>query len=175
MYYVYLLECTDDKSWYIGYSADLRQRIERHKKRDGARTTKRKQHWELIYYEAYKNEQDAKGRERFLKSGSGRRYLKKQLRHYLGNILRNCIRPHTNCTGTPHTPSLPLYPFGYGRNGPHFYKSINTQSVPNSYLSRYDNGGICIIGDGGLQGGATEIEEIPAPLTLPLAWPPEVR
>lgn len=83
VYYVYLLECGDDQSWYIGYSADLKQRIARHQKGDGARTTARKKNWILIYYEAYRNEQDAKGRERFLKSGSGRRYLKKQLAHYL--------------------------------------------------------------------------------------------
>ena len=34
-----------------------------------------------------KTEQDAKGRERFLKSGSGRTFLKKQLAHYLGTKL----------------------------------------------------------------------------------------
>ena len=85
MFYVYLLECADDKSWYIGYSADLKQRIERHQKGDGARTTGRKKNWELIYYEAYKNVQDAKGRERFLKRGSGRTYLKRQFTHYLAS------------------------------------------------------------------------------------------
>jgi putative endonuclease len=83
MFYVYLLECSSDKSWYIGYSANLKQRIEQHNKGDGARTTSRKKNWKLIYYEAYLNEQDAKGRERFLKSGSGRRFLKNQLVHFL--------------------------------------------------------------------------------------------
>ena len=83
MYYVYLLECTADKSWYIGYSANLKQRIERHNKGEGARTTSRKKDWVLIYYEAYLDERDAEGRERFLKSGSGRAFLKKQLTHFL--------------------------------------------------------------------------------------------
>jgi putative endonuclease len=83
MFYVYLLECSDDKSWYIGYSANLKQRVQRHLKGDGARTTQLKKNWQLIYYEGYKNEHDAKGRERFLKSGSGRRFLKNQLVHYL--------------------------------------------------------------------------------------------
>jgi putative endonuclease len=40
--------------------------------------------WRLIYYEAYLEEEDAIGREKFLKSGSGRRFLKNQLRHHLG-------------------------------------------------------------------------------------------
>jgi predicted GIY-YIG superfamily endonuclease len=39
--------------------------------------------WKLIYYEAYLEREDALGRERYLKSGSGRKFLKKQLRHYL--------------------------------------------------------------------------------------------
>jgi putative endonuclease len=39
--------------------------------------------WRLIYYEAYLEEQDAIGREKFLKSGGGRRFVKAQLKHYL--------------------------------------------------------------------------------------------
>jgi putative endonuclease len=39
--------------------------------------------WQLIYYEAYLNQADALGRERYLKSGAERRFLKAQLRHYL--------------------------------------------------------------------------------------------
>jgi len=72
-----------DKSWYIGYSSDLKKRVASHQKGQGARTTKRKEGWLLMYYEAYRNMADAKGREKFLKSGSGRKFLKKQLNHYL--------------------------------------------------------------------------------------------
>jgi predicted GIY-YIG superfamily endonuclease len=39
--------------------------------------------WKLIYYEAYVEQADALGREKYLKSGSGRTFLQKQLRHYL--------------------------------------------------------------------------------------------
>lgn len=82
MYYTYLLESTIDKSWYIGYSSDLRKRFASHNA--GAnKATKSKRPWKLIYYEAYLNRLDAKGRERFLKSGSGRRFIKKQLSKYL--------------------------------------------------------------------------------------------
>ncbi len=38
------------------------------------------------YYEAYLNKMDAIGREKFLKSGSGRRYINKQLKNYLGKF-----------------------------------------------------------------------------------------
>lgn len=83
MYYTYLLKNIKDKSWYIGYTSDLKKRLAQHVNGRGAETTKRKSGWELIYYEAYLNKKDAEGRERFLKSGSGRKYLKKQLINYL--------------------------------------------------------------------------------------------
>jgi len=35
--------------------------------------------WKLIYYEAGLNRKDARARERYLKSGMGRRYLKNRL------------------------------------------------------------------------------------------------
>ena len=82
MYYVYLLECQEDKSWYIGYTADLKKRLQDHLSGNGCRTTSLKKDWKLIYYEAYINKQDAIGREKFLKSGSGRKYLIKQLKNY---------------------------------------------------------------------------------------------
>lgn len=83
MFYVYLLESQDDKSWYIGYTSDLRKRIKDHQNGYGCHTTSLKNNWRLIYYEAYISKKDAIGREEFLKSGSGRKYLKKQLRSYL--------------------------------------------------------------------------------------------
>jgi predicted GIY-YIG superfamily endonuclease len=45
--------------------------------------TKARGPWKLIYYEAYTEREDAEGREKFLKSGAGRRFLRSQLRHYL--------------------------------------------------------------------------------------------
>lgn len=82
MYYVYVLECKDDNSWYIGYTEDLKTRLKDHQSKRGCRTTAMKNNWNLIYYEAYIEKLDAIGREKFLKGGSGRTYLKKQLNHY---------------------------------------------------------------------------------------------
>jgi putative endonuclease len=87
MYYVYLIECQDDKSWYIGYSADLSRRIKDHQSGNGCCTTGMKKNWKLVYYEAYIDKRDAIGREKFLKSGSGRKYLKRNLIFKLSKIL----------------------------------------------------------------------------------------
>lgn len=83
MYYVYLLEDRDTKQWYIGFTGNLQQRLRQHFNHSVASTQTKK--WlHLIYLEGYTEKLDATGREKFLKSGSGHRFLKKQLRHYLG-------------------------------------------------------------------------------------------
>lgn len=86
MHIVYVLENKTDKSWYIGQTNNLKRRLFEHNSGVGACTTslKEKGSWKLIYAEAYLNKQDAIGRERFLKGGSGRKYLQKQLMHYFG-------------------------------------------------------------------------------------------
>ena len=83
MYKVYVLENRADQSWYIGFTEGLEKRISAHNSGRGGRTTKLKPGWKLIYYESYLNKKDALGREKFLKSGSGRKFLKNQLRNYL--------------------------------------------------------------------------------------------
>jgi putative endonuclease len=82
MHYVYVLRSTSDDGFYIGYSASLRKRFQEHVQGDSFATSYRGP-WKLIYYEAYLERDDALGRERYLKSGSGRKFLKAQLRHYL--------------------------------------------------------------------------------------------
>lgn len=84
MYYVYLLQNEVDRSWYIGYTSNLKKRLLADRSLQGGQTTKRKFGWKLIYFEGYLDKRDGVGREKFLKSGSGRKFLKKQLRNYLG-------------------------------------------------------------------------------------------
>lgn len=82
MHYVYVLHSISDGGFYIGYSANLRKRFAQHIAGSAVATSYRGP-WKLVYYEGYLNQKDALGRERYLKSGSGRRFLKAQLRHYL--------------------------------------------------------------------------------------------
>lgn len=88
MHYVYVLYSDSDRGLYIGYSADLRRRLKEHAA-GMARSTSFRRPWRLAYYEAYCEVDDALGRERFLKSGAGRRYLKKQCRTFFS---RNPLR-----------------------------------------------------------------------------------
>lgn len=78
MYYVYLLIGSRGKR-YIGYSTDLRRRVQEHKA-GKVYTTKRMDNPSLFYYEAYKDEDSAKERERKLKQfGSSYKGLIKRL------------------------------------------------------------------------------------------------
>ncbi|PJC47455.1 MAG: excinuclease ABC subunit C [Parcubacteria group bacterium CG_4_9_14_0_2_um_filter_35_11] len=78
MYYVYILKSDKDKRLYIGSTPDLRKRIERHE-RGYVSATKNRRPLDLIYYECYISQRDAKRREMFLKGGKGHKELKIQL------------------------------------------------------------------------------------------------
>ena len=82
MYYIYILRSEVDKELYAGYTADLKKRLKEH---NGKRvsSTKNRAPFQLIYYEAYPNRQDATSREKFFKTGWGRTHLKKVLKNYL--------------------------------------------------------------------------------------------
>lgn len=80
-YYVYVLESTKTKVLYIGYSRDLKKRLEEHN-RGLNLSTKHDKPWRLIHYEAYKNNKDAKRREKYLKTNQGSRLLKRALKEY---------------------------------------------------------------------------------------------
>ena len=81
MFYVYLLQSKLNKQIYIGSTNDLPRRFKEHNK-GLEKSTKRYLPWYLIYYEAYKNEKDAKEREKKLKQrGQTVRRLKERLKN----------------------------------------------------------------------------------------------
>jgi putative endonuclease len=81
VFYVYVLR-SESGGFCIGFTINLRVRLKQHQEGESF-ATKSRGPWKLIYYEAYTEREDAEGRERFLKSGAGRRFLHAQLRHYL--------------------------------------------------------------------------------------------
>ena len=66
MYYVYILK---DKQGgiYIGYTSDLKKRLQRHA-RGYTSYLKNRSPIKLIYYEAYLSQSDARNREKSLKN-----------------------------------------------------------------------------------------------------------
>lgn len=62
-------------------TTDLKRRFEEHNAGQNV-STKAYTPWQLVFYEAYNNEQDATRRERYLKTTQGRQALKRMLRHH---------------------------------------------------------------------------------------------
>lgn len=82
MFYTYIILSKKDKRWYTGATNDLRKRFKLHND-DEISATKGRSPFELIYYEACINKHDAFARERYLKSGPGKRYIKNRLKRFL--------------------------------------------------------------------------------------------
>lgn len=82
MYYVYIIKSKRDNSLYTGFTNDLDRRISEHNK--GCQiSTKNKIPFDLIYYEWCLNKDDAIRREKYLKSGVGKKYIYGRLKQYL--------------------------------------------------------------------------------------------
>lgn len=74
-WYVYILKCNDGKP-YTGCTNDLKDRIERHSK-GYVPVTKPLLPIKLISYFAFSNKYIAFNFEKYLKSGSGRAFMRK--------------------------------------------------------------------------------------------------
>ena len=82
MYYVYVIQSSKDKQFYTGFTTDLENRLREHNA-GKVYSTKRRAPFQLIYYEACLDEQDSLAREKYLKSGMGKRYLRNRLKRFL--------------------------------------------------------------------------------------------
>jgi len=78
MYYTYVLQSKKDRRLYTGSTRDLRKRFKEHSSGKVISTRGRGPFF-LLYYEACLDEQDARAREKYLKSGMGKRYLRNRL------------------------------------------------------------------------------------------------
>ncbi len=79
MYCVYLIKSKKSNKYYIGYTKDLKTRLKDHNLKKEI-STKSDIPWELIYYEAYKDQKSARRRENKLKQyGQGLRRLKERI------------------------------------------------------------------------------------------------
>ena len=82
-YYTYVLKSLKDGGFYIGWSKDLRLRVDKHNKGQ-VRATKDRRPLELVYYEACLLKEKAIEREKGLKTGFGRKYIRRRIGE--GNI-----------------------------------------------------------------------------------------
>jgi len=86
-FYVYILYSLKDKGLYIGFTKNLKKRLVLHAKGEVVATRFRIP-LKLIHYEYFVNEKDAKAREKFLKSGYGRKQFKEILKNTLELLIK---------------------------------------------------------------------------------------
>jgi putative endonuclease len=79
MFYTYVLKSELDGKLYIGWTNDLKHRLTEHNS-GKVSATKYRVPLKLIYYEACLEEKSAIAREKQLKTGFGRAYLKRRLK-----------------------------------------------------------------------------------------------
>ncbi|NUM71475.1 MAG: GIY-YIG nuclease family protein [Ignavibacteriaceae bacterium] len=74
-FYVYVIK-SDEGLRYTGMTEDLEKRLAEHNNKELSFWTKRGNGWELAYFEEFENKEDALKREKWLKTGVGRDFLK---------------------------------------------------------------------------------------------------
>ncbi|MDP2654053.1 MAG: GIY-YIG nuclease family protein [Candidatus Omnitrophota bacterium] len=79
-YYVYILKSQKDpKQFYIGYTADLEKRMEDHQNPKASAYTRQYAPWNLETHVVFQSKELAQKFEIYLKSHSGRVFLRKHL------------------------------------------------------------------------------------------------
>ena len=87
MYYTYVLHSEKDGKLYTGSTKDLKLRFEQHQNGE-VDSTKYRRPLKLIYYEACLVEDDARRREKVLKSFRGKMFIRRRLKSYFtGSIM----------------------------------------------------------------------------------------
>ena len=78
MFYVYVLRSERNSRFYVGSTKDVKKRLIEHNT-GKSQATRYIKPLKLIYSEQYSTRSDAVKRERFLKMGQGRAWLKEKL------------------------------------------------------------------------------------------------
>ncbi len=74
-YYVYVIRSSEGYR-YTGMTEDLENRVREHNDKTKSFWTKRGSEWQLVYTEEFDTKDGALRREKWLKSGVGRDYLR---------------------------------------------------------------------------------------------------
>lgn len=75
-----------NQTLYVGYTGDLKRRLEEHNRGEGGKYTKDNRPFVLVFYEAFLSAIDARKQEAFYKTGYG----KEVLRGKIGDSLKIC-------------------------------------------------------------------------------------
>lgn len=78
MYFVYILYSSKFERFYVGMTLNVEKRLNQHSS-GKTKSTKAFAPWSLFYIEKFQSSQEARTREKYLKSAAGRRWRKNNL------------------------------------------------------------------------------------------------
>jgi predicted GIY-YIG superfamily endonuclease len=78
MVHVYVIESTSDQTWYTGMAINALNRLSEHNAGKN-RFTRGHRPWKIIYIEKFPSWENARVREKYLKTATGKAWLKKLL------------------------------------------------------------------------------------------------
>jgi putative endonuclease len=79
-FFVYVWQSKKDSRLYVGFTIDLDKRIQEHNN-GKTKSTKGFRPWVLVYKEIVETRELARSREKFLKSGIGKKIIKEYIQH----------------------------------------------------------------------------------------------
>ena len=80
MMYVYVLKSINNYRFYVGMTESVERRLKEHNS-GKTKSTKGYRPWQLFFFEEYPNREEARQREKYLKSGVGKEYIKREWSH----------------------------------------------------------------------------------------------
>lgn len=90
-HYVYILKSVNKDFIYTGFTSNLKKRFQEHNRKEEL-STKHYAPLDLIHYEAYRSEKDAKRREEYFKTTKGKTTLKLMLKEYFNDSPRSKMK-----------------------------------------------------------------------------------
>ena len=75
MFFVYVIRSEKDGRFYVGMTKNVEQRLEQHNK-GMTFSTKGYRPWKLFFFETFQTRVEARNREKYLKTGIGKEYIK---------------------------------------------------------------------------------------------------
>lgn len=79
MYYIYILKSQKDLRFYTGMTKDIGRRLKEHNSKQ-VKATKSRTPFKVVYAESFATLAEARAREKFFKTGSGREFRDKILK-----------------------------------------------------------------------------------------------
>lgn len=77
--YVYVIRSEKDGRFYVGLTSNVKKRVSQHNA-GRTRSTKAYRPWKLFFFEECLNRIEARKREKYLKSGYGKQWIKEKFK-----------------------------------------------------------------------------------------------